>query len=116
VKNWNFVGNGVYPENSPYVYVGGIDASKGYGVRGQGNPNPPSGFFQHFIVRYNDQYYDQYYDPAYGNGPRTHLTWENEAIAGFAYVGDFGNYKGVALIKRKYPSTDPNSVETIFTP
>ena len=49
------------------------------GIPGQRNPDPPGGFYNHFIVRIDGKFLD----PSYGAGPfTTHAAWEAAAIDG----------------------------------
>jgi hypothetical protein len=100
VKDWTFIGNGSSPGTYPYVWVVGQDAiDSPNGAPGQGNPNPPGGFQNHFIV----QYASDYYDPSYG-GPVyfSHAAWENASLDGFFRYGT------PDVAKRN----DPNVIET----
>ena len=104
VKNWQFNGAGSSPGTAPYVYVVGTDAVDLMGAAGQGNANPPGRFYNHFIVKYNNQYYD----PSYGNGPyASQAAWENASLDGF-----FKDLAGGGTVAKK---NDPNVVETSFT-
>jgi hypothetical protein len=63
----DIVADGTFP-NSLYPYVPGdpgFDAIDQPGVAGQGNPNPPGAFLNHFVLSYGGQIYD----PSYGSGP-----------------------------------------------
>lgn len=75
---------------------------------GQGNPNPPGGFFNHFIVKYDGKYYD----PSYGGGPfDTQNDWENASLDGFFIdTGLVVGGKRVQYAKKN----DPTVVETVF--
>jgi len=67
------------------------------GVRAQGpNANPPSRFFNHFVVRFAGQIFD----PSYGLGPLSEEEHEQEAIDGiFAFVPLGGGGEGLAVKK-----------------
>ena len=92
------------PGTAPYVYVWHNDVTDQNGASGQGNPNPPGGFGNHFIVQYGGKYYD----PSYGNGPyNTQAGWENASLDGF-----FKEHAVLGAIAKK---NDPNVVETTFT-
>jgi hypothetical protein len=108
VKNWEFNGAGGSPATSPYTYIIDLDdptvseVKPKVGVPGQGNPDPPSAFANHFVVRLADAYYD----PSYGGGPyRTENEWENAALDGFVRVFPAG------LRAKK---NDPAILETVF--
>ena len=62
-----------------YPYVKGFDACDQTGVSGQGNPNPPGAFENHYVVKYAGRIYD----PSYGSGPyANNLEHENASIDG----------------------------------
>lgn len=106
VKNWTFIGSGVSPGTARYVYVLGIDVTDASGVAGQGNPDPPGGFYNHFIVRYSGQYYD----PSYGTGPfSSQSEWENASLDGFTCPGTYQGNPEI-LVKKN----DSAVIETIF--
>jgi hypothetical protein len=108
VKNYTFTGTGVSPGTAPYVYVLGIDVIDASGVAGQGNSDPISAFYNHFIVSYSGQYYD----PSYGSGPfGSQSEWENASLDGFTKSGFYG---GVLRTLAKKNNT--SLIETIFTP
>ncbi len=104
VKSWSFIGSGSSPGTSPYSWVVGTDVVDNAGVPGQGNPNRPGAFFNHFIVRFGGRYYD----PSYG-GPSyaTQWEWEDASLDGF-----FTIIGGVALAKPN--DLGPANVETLF--
>jgi hypothetical protein len=67
--------------NFPYVI--GKDAFNLPGIPGQGQPEPPSAFENHYVVKYGGKIYD----PSYGAGPfGTENDHENAAIDGFKGV------------------------------
>jgi hypothetical protein len=77
VKNWEFVGSGSLPV--PYTHKMGSECQDRPGIPGQGNPDPPPAFYNHFIVRC----FGAFYDPSYGVGPvRDQHAWEKGGIAG----------------------------------
>ena len=74
----DIVVDGVY-NGSAYPYDVRYDAVDQLGVRGQGNPDPPGGFENHYIVRYGGNLYD----PSYGTGPFSNaLEHENASMDG----------------------------------
>jgi hypothetical protein len=76
-----------------YPYLVGFDARDQLGIPGQGNPDPPGAFFNHFVVSYSGQIYD----PSYGAGPfSTQLAHENAAAAGI-----FAITSGSTIAKKK---------------
>jgi len=80
VENWRFIGAGsVLPGCEPFTHLESetVDES---GVLGQGNADPPGGFYNHFIG-----YYDgEWYDPSYGAGPYAdQVSWEDASIDGY---------------------------------
>lgn len=77
-KGDDTVADGVFA-GTPYPYVVGADAINQSGIPGQGNPEPPEIFLNHFVVKYGGSIYD----PSYGAGPYTsELAHENAAIDG----------------------------------
>lgn len=105
VKNWTFTGSGFWASQGvtdgyDYSMQEILDPTTGatlvprdaidspQGVAGQGNSNPPGGFFNHFIVRWD--YLDAqgvrhswYLDPSYGLDIFSSLgEWENAALSG----------------------------------
>jgi len=120
VKDWSFIGMGLSPGTPPYNYIQYEDVFDKSGVKGQGNPNPPGGFRNHYIVKYIEQFYDpvdgqmkevrKYYDPSYGTGPfYSQNEWENASLDGFTADGIF-NGKIVKFVK----PNDPDVEETLF--
>ncbi|MBN1932547.1 MAG: transglutaminase domain-containing protein [Desulfobacterales bacterium] len=106
VKNWIFIGTGVSPGTAPYVYVMYTDANDQSGAPGQGNPDPPDAFYNHFIVLWGGNYYD----PSYGTGPfADQASWENNSLDGFATAG---TYMGTSawFVKKNNPAV----IETTF--
>ncbi len=108
VKNWEFQAVGGSPGTSPYTYILNLDdptvseVKDREGIPGQGNPNPPGGFANHFIIRLGGKYYD----PSYGAGPyATESEWENAALDGLVRVYPTG------LRAKK---NDPAVQETFF--
>lgn len=78
VKKWLFFINGTAARHPFTHYRNQIIDLKG--VAGQGNDNPYSEFYNHFIVKYNNKYYD----PSYGGGVYdTQEEWEDASLAGF---------------------------------
>jgi len=89
VKHWRYV---TPPPTSPTALThrlvmpapatpapGTVIHSAGMGVPGQGNPNPPPAFENHFIIKYGGRYYD----PSYGAGPvADQHAWEAASIDG----------------------------------
>jgi hypothetical protein len=53
-----------------------------FGIPGQGNPDPPSAFADHCVVRYGGWLYD----PSYGKKWPSLLGWEDGSLDGFVYV------------------------------
>ncbi len=106
VKEWLFRGPPAPQFASPnpdYPYFLPLEVLERPGVPGQGNPNPPSAFVNHFIVRWGNQYYD----PSYG-GPvyPSQAAWENASLAGFVFTDQFG----LTWAKKN----NPNVIETKF--
>lgn len=98
VKDWNFIGSGTGA--APWTHIMGSECVDLPGVPGQRNPNPPGGFFNHFIVLHDGQLYD----PSYGSAPvSTKLIWENGAIDGCFKSGRAGfqkaTYSGTNLLR-----------------
>lgn len=86
VKNWRFIGTGSSPP--PYTHSMGTECVELPGIPGQGNPNPPPAFYNHFIVRC----LGDFYDPSYGGGPiGGQPVWENGAIDGL-FRGGLAGY------------------------
>ena len=93
VKDWTFNTAGTAPSDvAPFNYrfstAPGVptECTRGTAAPGQGNDNPPGGFYNHFIVKYNGRYYD----PSYGERPFSgatdddaHAAWEDASISGF---------------------------------
>jgi hypothetical protein len=80
VKKWNFSTGSAPSSFAPFTHLPGEYADDPTGAAGQGNPNPPGAFFNHFILKYSGQYYD----PSYGSGPFTSQeAWENASLDGF---------------------------------
>jgi len=104
VKHWTFNATGTAPPNAaPYTHLF-HEVYDGVGVAGQGNPNPPPAFYNHFIVKYDNKYYD----PSYGGGPfRTREQWEDRSLDGFSIV--VGPYPGTKVAKR-----NTRGLETLF--
>ncbi|MBQ6339307.1 MAG: hypothetical protein IJI36_09190 [Kiritimatiellae bacterium] len=74
-----------------YSYYYGLDAVDQQGVPGQGNPNPPGAFMNHYIVRYGGSLYD----PSYGTGPfDSTAEHENASIDGLVLPNLFVKKKG----------------------
>ena len=68
-----------YYNGSPYPYRPFFDAINQIGVPGQGNPDPPGAFENHYIVSYGGLWYD----PSYGTGPfLTTIAHEEASIDG----------------------------------
>ena len=105
VKNWDFVGAGTSGDvQFPYLMQEVTDKR---GAAGQGNKNPPGGFYNHFIVSYNGQFYD----PSYGNDPyASHADWEDASLAGF--TKELPN--GSTFVKKN--SLGANNIETVLSP
>lgn len=82
VKNWDFIDPGTASAACnifKYVRSKGEFVDKS-GAAGQGVENPPGGFYNHYIVRYDSKYYD----PSYGTGPFPNKSeWENASLAGY---------------------------------
>ena len=77
VKNWDFVGAGSRP--APFTHEMFSECRNLPGIPGQRNPEPPPGFFNHFIVRASGSFYD----PSYGaGGIASAPVWETGAIDG----------------------------------
>jgi hypothetical protein len=77
-------------------------------MAGQGNANPPGGFFNHFIVQYSNQWYDPSYgNPSQGSLFLTQAEWENASIEGYRKQCD-------ALPGDVRKQNDPTAVEMIF--
>ena len=75
------VGTGV--AGGAYPYLAGFDAVDQPGIAGQGNPNPPGAFLNHFVVKYTNAGNTVIYDPSYGAGPyNNENAHENAAIDG----------------------------------
>jgi hypothetical protein len=105
VKDWTFTGSGSSPGTSPYVWVVGVDAiDSPNGAPGQGNPNPPGAFYNHFIVKYGNRYYD----PSYG-GPSYASQWEWEDASLDGFFREIGG-----LVYAKKNDLGQNNVETLF--
>lgn len=93
VKNWTFVGAGSH--RRPFTHEMWTECRKLPGIPGQRNPDPPPGFFNHFIVRAGGQLYD----PSYGGGPiANHSAWEVGAIDGL-FASGYAGYP-----KSNYPT------------
>jgi hypothetical protein len=108
VKNWAFAGAGTAPAAcAPFTHVE-AEVTDQPGVPGQDNPDPPGGFFNHFILKYGGKWHD----PSYGTDPfASENDWENASLDGFDKVCNNG---GVPLIVRK--TNDPAVQEMTFTP
>ena len=68
-------------KNAPdgYSYIYPFNMWPVPGVSGQNNPDPPTDFPNHMIVRIGNKYYD----PSYGTGPfDSQLDWEKASIVG----------------------------------
>ena len=118
VKEWTFEGDGVVPDNPPYVYIKDLDVTLKDAMDGQGNRDPYPHFNVHYIVRYVEQLYNpssgqleeivKYYDPSYGTGPfYSQNQWEDASLDGFSIK--FNN--NVITYARK---NKVGVVETIF--
>lgn len=106
VKTWQYNGTGMSPGTAPYSYVMDVDVVDQPGVPGQGNPDPPGAFYNHFIVQYGSQFYD----PSYGNGPFTsQAAWENASLDGFSARGTVGGTPA-EFVKKNNPAI----LETLF--
>jgi len=105
VKHWTFNATGTAPSNAaPYTHLL-HEVQDGVGVAGQGNPNPPGAFYNHFIVKYDDKYYD----PSYGGGPfRTKEQWEDNSLDGFSILVS-GSSSELRVAKR-----NTRGLETLF--
>lgn len=81
VKRWTFTGGGTSGNpNWPYIYP--TEVTDETGVPGQNNPNPPGGFYNHFITRRGTDLLD----PSYGAGPYANnnlLQWKTDSIDGY---------------------------------
>ena len=78
VKKWRF---NTPPASSPnnWTHVYGKQCVLEHKAPGQGNPDPPPRFWNHYIVWIDGVYYD----PSYGSGPFTSQgAWENGSIDG----------------------------------
>jgi hypothetical protein len=92
VKNWSFVGAGSH--SPPFTHEMGVDCLELPGIPGQRNPNPPPGFYNHFIALP----FRKFYDPSYGGGPTlTQVVWEAGAIDGLFRHGFCGFPKSASL-------------------
>ncbi len=95
VKSWTFPATGTAPADvAPFDYRL-AEVTDQTGVAGQGNPNPPGAFYNHFIVEYdsvvNGSTVYNYYDPSYGGSIYSnssqdvaHAAWEDASLDGFA--------------------------------
>jgi hypothetical protein len=110
VKDWTFAAAGSAPAGcAPFTHVA-TEVTDNTGAEGQGSPNPPGAFFNHFIVAYSGEYYD----PSYGAGPfPNQLAWENASIDGYEKACDPG---GGAPPLLAYKADDPATTETVFIP
>ena len=116
VKNWETAAGPLRPMTRPQNYRLLIpsEISPAPGTAGQGNPDPPSIFLNHFIVKWSGQFYD----PSYG-GPAypTQEAWENGSLAGFFYIDRrvIQIHPLVIGEKRWAKLNDPTKTETRFT-
>ena len=110
VKDWTFGSTGTAPALcAPFTHLNS-EVTDEFGVDGQGNLNPPGGFFNHFIVLYSGEYYD----PSYGTGPfSSQSAWENASLDGYRKAFDPGG--GAPSITANKPN-DTTAIETIFIP
>ncbi len=111
VKDWTFDPLGTAPAAcAPFTHLSSEITDSATGAPGQGNPNPPGAFFNHFIAQYSGEYYD----PSYGNGPfASQGAWESASIDGYQKACDPGG-GGAPIIVNK--SDDASTVETTFIP
>ncbi len=89
--------DGVF-QGTPYPYLQGYDAVNLIGIPGQGNPEPPEVFLNHFITLYGGEYWD----PSYGAGPyASQNDHENAAIDGIV-SGQRAKKNDVAVQELRY--------------
>jgi hypothetical protein len=86
VKDWTFAAAGTAPAAvAPFTHKR-TEITDNAGVPGQGNANPPGGFFNHFVVKYDGKYYDPSYGAgafAGGTADAARADWEDKSLDGF---------------------------------
>ncbi len=84
VKNWVF--NHPPASNAAALtHQLGVNVNPAPGIPGQGNPNPPEAFFNHFVALNTTT--NRIYDPSYGVVFRNQNAWERAAVAGLLRDG-----------------------------
>ena len=110
VKNYTFNAGSAPSSCAPYTHLWPAEITGQTGVAAQGNSDPRSGFFNHYIVKYDGKYYD----PSYGTGSfADQAAWENASLDGF--VKAFAPTSGTTQINAA-KSNDTSTIETRFTP
>jgi hypothetical protein len=77
VKNWSFSGVGT-SGNAMYPYLQS-ECTDELGIRGQGNDNPRSLFWDHAVIYYSGTIYD----PSYGTTAANLSTYSNNSLSGW---------------------------------
>lgn len=110
VKNWTFLPNGSAPSVcAPFTHRE-TEANDELGVEGQGNPNPPRAFLNHYIAKFRGKFYD----PSYGSGAfATPYDWEKTSLDGYEKVSDVATEKHPILVIK---IENPSEIETLFKP
>ena len=110
IKNYSFL-DGSAPEiYAPFTHKQS-EIQEEYGMSGQGNPDPVSLFFNHFIVSWNRNII---FDPSYGNrfnSQNSHKSWEKSSIDGYQKLFVTDTLNTVLLGKKESSDEDE---ETTF--
>lgn len=109
IKNWSFATVGTAPPGCPPFTHMPTETVDQLGAPAQGNPDPPGGFFNHYIIRYSNAYFD----PSCGAGPyQSEIAWENASVDGYHKLCDSVPAPPHAVRK----SNETTTLEVVFIP
>jgi hypothetical protein len=105
VKNWEFAADAGTSGNAEFPYLP-EEITDRLGIAGQGDPNPPGAFKNHYIEEVHvEAGPEELYDPSYGTGPYKGANplkeLQEASIAGFCELKSFDCQKTPAALQLK---------------